>query len=50
MSDYLALDGRMIVEASVGRDLEGSSYGVRFYPAFCLNRLIKPQKPLDSQC
>jgi hypothetical protein len=48
VSDYMALDGRMIVEASLGKDLEGSSYILRFYTACCLKGLIKPQKPQDS--
>jgi hypothetical protein len=50
VSGYMALDGRMIAEVSVGEDLEGSSYSLRYYPAFCLKGLIKPQKCQDSRC
>lgn len=48
MSGYMTLDGRMIVEASIGKDLEGSSYSLRFYTACCWKGLIKSQKPQDS--
>jgi len=50
VSGYMTLDGRMIVEASVGKDVEGTIYSLRFYTACCWKGLIKPQKPQDSWC
>jgi len=37
VSGYMTLDGRMIVEASVGKDLEGDSYSLRFLCSLLLD-------------
>lgn len=37
MSGYMTLDGRMIVEASVGKDLEGDTYSLRFLYSLLLD-------------